>query len=77
MDDDNIEGVLELASLKEMDEHQIAFVKQVAESIASSLRSGKINLKTRQLLDETRQKAESGINRYGVPCICAAVMINV
>ncbi len=58
MEEDNIEGVLELASLKEMDEHQIAFVKKVAESIASSLRSGKINLKTRQLLDETRQKAE-------------------
>ncbi len=58
MDENNIEGVLELAFLNELNEHQIAFVKQVAENIASSLRSSKINHKTRLLLDETRQKAE-------------------
>ncbi len=58
MDENNIEGVLELAFLNELDEHYITFVKQVAESIASSLRSGKVNQKTKQLLDETRQKAE-------------------
>lgn len=58
MDEDNIEGVLELAFLNELDEDQIAFIKEVAESIASSLKSGKVNYKTRQLLEDTRQKAE-------------------
>jgi len=58
MDEDHIEGVLEIASLQELDQDQIEFVKQVGENIASSLRVGKINHTTRRLLEETRQKAE-------------------
>lgn len=57
-DEDKIEGIIEIASLNELQKHQIEFVESIGESIASSLNSGKINQTTKKLLDETQQKAE-------------------
>lgn len=55
---DEVEGVLEMASFKEYAEHEIAFVEQVAEIIASTISSARINDKTRKLLLESQQHAE-------------------
>jgi PAS domain S-box-containing protein len=57
-EEDKIEGVIEIASLKEIKPHEIEFIESIGESIASSLSSGKINETTRKLLDETQEKAE-------------------
>src|SRR5690606_1684720 len=55
---DEVEGVLEMASFKEYEEHEIAFVEQVAEIIASTISNARINDKTRKLLQESQQHAE-------------------
>jgi PAS domain S-box-containing protein len=51
-------GVIELASFKEFQKYEIEFVEKIAESIASTLSSVKINLKTNQLLQQSQQQAE-------------------
>ncbi len=48
-------GVIELASLKEIDEFDIDFIEKVSETIAASLFAAKINAKTVQLQTEYNQ----------------------
>ena len=55
---DDVEGVLELASFEEFAPHQIEFVERLAQSIASSIISVKTGNRTRQLLTETQQQAD-------------------
>jgi PAS domain S-box-containing protein len=55
---DQIEGVLEIASFKEYKDHEIGFVEQVGEIIASTISNERINYKTRKLLEESQQHAE-------------------
>ena len=57
-EEDKIEGVVEIASFEEIKPHEIEFIESIGESIASSLNSGKINETTKQLLNETQEKAE-------------------
>ncbi len=54
-DEEIVEGVVEISSFNELKEYEITFVERVAESIASSLRAGKINQTTKNLLEETQQ----------------------
>ncbi len=58
MEEEKVEGVIEIASLSKLQKHEIAFVEAIARSIASSLHSGKINETTRKLLEDTQEKAE-------------------
>lgn len=51
-------GVIEFASLEVFDRYIINFVEKVGESIAATISTVKINLKTIKLLDESRIKSE-------------------
>lgn len=56
---DEIVGVIELASLKLVDQSKIEFVKKICESIAASIVSSRITVKVQNLLKEAQMQAES------------------
>ena len=49
------QGVIELASFKELENYELNFVEKVAKSIASALASVKVNSKTQVLLNRSEQ----------------------
>ena len=55
---DEIFGVLELASFYALMEFEIEFIEKIAESIASTISAVQINIKTNKLLRETQEQAE-------------------
>ncbi len=55
---DVIFGAIELASFKPIEQHVIDFVELIGESIASTIATVKINIKTAQLLEDTKLKSE-------------------
>jgi len=55
---DKVFGVIELASFHAYEKHQIEFVEKLAESIASTISTVRVNLQTIQLLEESKLKSE-------------------
>lgn len=52
-------GVMEIASFNKFEKYQIEFIEKIAQSIATAVSSLKINKRTERLLNETREQAES------------------
>lgn len=55
---EEIHGVIEVASFKKFEKFQVSFVEKLAESIASTIANVKINLRTNRLLKESQIQAE-------------------
>jgi len=58
MHEEEILGVVELASFKVLQPYEIEFLERTAESIASTLQAVRVNAKTRVLLEQTQIHAE-------------------
>ncbi|MBK6264807.1 GAF domain-containing protein [Marivirga sp. S37H4] len=55
---EDIFGIIELASFHPFEEHHIEFIEKVGENIASTIQGLKVSLETKNLLEESQMRAE-------------------
>ena len=53
-----VEGIIEIASFRELEGHEIDFMEKLAGSLASYIATNRINLKTRVLLEQYQVQSE-------------------
>jgi len=58
MINDNVLGVIELASFNEIPQYQIDFIVTLGENIASTISNVRVNEQTRQLLEESKIRSD-------------------
>jgi len=56
--EDTVFGIIELASFTKLEDHKISFVEKLAESIASTISTVKVNERTNELLKQSKVQAE-------------------
>jgi len=56
--EEEVMGVLEIASLKKFEDYQIEFVEKVGQNIASTISTVQVNIKTQKLLEQSKQQSE-------------------
>lgn len=56
--EENVLGVMEIASFKNFQDHEIEFCERIGETIASTISSTQINEQTRNLLEQSQQQSE-------------------
>ena len=52
-------GVIEIASFYEMEQYKVEFIEKVAENVASTISTVKINIRTSKLLKESQEQANA------------------
>lgn len=55
---EDIAGILEMASFKEIEPYQIAFLEKLGESLASAIVNHRVSAQTADLLEQTRAQSE-------------------
>ncbi|MDP4189771.1 MAG: PAS domain-containing protein, partial [Bacteroidota bacterium] len=60
---DELCGVIEIASFQKLEPFQIEFVENVAENIASSITNIKISLRTSRLLKESQEQSDALVSK--------------
>lgn len=53
-----VEGILEIATFKQIEDHHVEFLEKAGESLAAFIQMNRINTKTRVLLVEAQQQTE-------------------
>ncbi len=54
----SVQGIIEIASFHELEQHEIDFIDTLSETLASFIASNKINLTTKNLLEQSQQQEE-------------------
>jgi len=55
---DEVYGIIELASFQKIEDYQIAFIEKIGESIASTIANAKVSERTNKLLDQSKHQSE-------------------